>query len=323
MKYVLLFLIGACSWNNTMALEYLQPIQDETVQTDSCKWLVDDAKWFFTPHSLFGPSSELVQIEVVGDTLIGDRVCAILGVYRQNEFLAGSEITVFYEEENEKVYLVEADEFKLLFDFSYSFFLGDTISIYLPADKLTFYDTSSGGGEFEPADGPLRYRNVGHEFIVLPNTVEQLRIVNTELVELSDTGENCYVMGDVIDGIGSINGLLGESCLQVTLGTEGFFRCFQSNTLNYTAVAEGCLLTSVHEIAEREVRVFPNPTTGIIKIDTDQNFSSMKFFDITGRLLLDRSFTDDIEIEGFVAGMYLLELSGKDGVYRKKLILKK
>ena len=299
----------------------IQSIQNGIVQNDSCKWLVDDAKWFFLPWSIGGPSSELVEMEVVGDTLIGDRVCAILGVYRQNEFLAGSEITVFYEEENEKVYLVEEEEFKLLFDFSPSFFLGDTISIYLPADKLTFYDTSSGGGEFEPADGPLRYRNIGHEFIVLPNTVEQLRVVNTELVELSDTGENCFVMGDVIDGIGSIYGLLGQSCLQLPSGTEGFFRCFQSATLNYTAVEEGCLLTSVDEIAEREVRIYPNPTTGQISIDTDHDFSCIKIFDVAGRSLLDRNFTNEVELETFVSGMYLIELQGKDGmIYRKKII---
>jgi|GEM_PF-2449580 len=298
----------------------IQSIQNGVVQTDSCKWLVDDAKWFFTPWSIGGPSSELVQIEVVGDTLIGDRVCAILGVYRQNEFLSGSEMTVFYEKENEKVYLVEAGEFKLLFDFSFSFFLGDTMSYYLPEDKLAFYDISSGGGEFTPADTPLRHRNGGHEWIVLPGG-EQIRVVKTELVEFSE--ENCYVMGDVIDGIGSINGLIGKSCLQLPSGTEGFFRCFQSATLNYTAVEEGCVLTSVDEIAEHEVNIYPNPTTGFIKIETEYNFSAIKIFNIMGKLLLSRNFMDEIDLGGFLSGLYLMELSGKDGVHRKKLILKK
>lgn len=295
----------------------IQSIQNGVVQNDSCKWLVDDAKWFFTPWSIGGPSGELVQIEVVGDTLIGDRVCAILGMYRQNEFLSGSELTVFYEEENEKVYFVEEEEFKLLFDFSYSFFLGDTMSYYLPDDKLVFYDISSGGGEFTPADRPLKHRNGGHEWIVSQSGT-QIRVVNTELVEFSE--ENCFVMGDVIDGIGSINGLLGRSCLQLPSGTEGFFRCFQSATLNYSAVGEDCLPTSLDEIAESEIKIYPNPTTGLIKIETDQNFSTIKIFDVAGRLLLDRNFTNEIEIGAFVSGIYFLELGGKDGIYRKKII---
>ncbi len=303
---------------STFDFHDLSPKQADILMNDSCKWLVDDAKWFFTPWSIAGPSSELVRFEVVGDTLIGDRVCAILGVYRQNEFLSGSEIAVFYEKENEKVYLVEADEFKLLFDFSDSFSLGDTMSYYLPDDKLEFYDISSGGGEFAPAEGPLRHRNTGQEWIALPNG-EQLRVVNTEHIESSV--ENCFPMGEIIDGIGSIDGLLGKSCWQLPSGTEGFFRCFQSATLNYTAVGADCLPSFVDELMEHEVSVFPNPTTGQIKIETDQVFSSIKIYDVAGRLVLDQNFTNKIDIGEYVAGIYLLELHEKEGmVYRQKII---
>ncbi len=341
MKIILLFLVGICLWSNTQAGEYKAetndlfiPEKEENINIldfhdisinptniltdDSCKWLVDDAKWFFTPHAAFGPQDELVQIEVVRDTLIGDRVCSILGVYRQNEFLSGSEVVVFYEKENEKVYFVEEDEFKLLFDFSPDFFIGDTISYHLP-NNLEYYDISSSSGEFLPTGEPLKHHNTGHEWITLPNG-DQLRVVNTEIIDYSE--ENCFVMGNVIDGIGSVLGLMGQNCSQLTIGFAGFFRCFQSATLNYTAVEEGCLLTSVNEIAESKVSVYPNPTNGLIKIDTDQNFSSIKIFNVAGRLLLDQNFTNEINIGVFVSGIYLLELSGKDEVYRKKIILK-
>ena len=288
----------------------------ELVTIDSCKWLVDDAKWFYTPHAAFGPQDELVKIEVIGDTLIGDRVCSILGVFRQNEFLEGSEITVFYEKENEKVYLVKEEEFKLLFDFSSSFILGDTISYYIP-ENLEYYDISSTSGEFITTGEPLKHRNAGHEWVVLP-TGEQLRIVNTELVDYSE--ENCFVMSNVIDGIGSVKGLMGEGCLQLTIGVDGFFRCFQSNTLNYTAVGGDCLITSVDEIAESEIKIYPNPTTGQLNIETERRFSEIKIFDVTGKLLLDQRFSDQIDLGGFVPGLYLLELRDEDSIYRKKIV---
>ena len=122
MKVIFLFLTMICLTGSIQANEYwfkthdffdyISSIQNNIVTNDSCKWLVDDAKWFYTPHAAFGPQDELVKIEVIGDTLIGDRVCSILGAYRQNEFLLGSELIVFYEEENEKVYLVKEEEFK-------------------------------------------------------------------------------------------------------------------------------------------------------------------------------------------------------------------
>jgi len=285
----------------------------EVIMTDSCKWLVDDAKWFY---AAFGPQNELVKIEVVGDTLIGDRVYAILGVYRQNEFLPSSELIVFYGEENEKVYFFEEDEFKLLFDFSPSFMIGDTISYQLPSN-LEYYDISSSSGEFIPTGQPLRHRNVSEDWIVLTNG-EQLRVVNTEIIEYSE--ENCFVMGSVIDGIGSIRGLMGENCMQLAIGFDGFFRCFQSATLNYTAVGSDCLPTSVDEIVENEIKIYPNPTSGQLTIETERKILEIKIFDITGKLLLDRSFTNEIDLDVLASGMYLLELHSKDDIYRKKII---
>ena len=324
MKTILLFFTGFCFWIsvNTDGKFWENDYKEnknqnfDQVMTDSCKWLVDDAKWFYTPHAAFGPQDELVKIEVIGDTLIGDRVCSILGVFRQNEFLEGSEITVFYEKENEKVYLVKEEEFKLLFDFSFSFFLGDTISYHLP-NNFEKYDISSSSGDFIPTNEPLKHRNAGHDWVVLPSG-EQLRIVNTEHVETSE--ENCFVMSNVIDGIGSVKGLMGEGCLQLTIGFDGFFRCFQSNTLNYTAVSDGCLLTSVDEILESEINIYPNPTTGQLNIETERRFSEIKIFDVTGKLLLDQNFSNQIDLGGFVPGLYLVELRDEDGIYRKKII---
>jgi len=324
MKTILLFLTGFCFWINVNTdgkfgeNDYKEDFNQnfDQITTDSCKWLVDDAKWFYTPHAAFGPQDELVKIEVIGDTLIGDRVCSILGAYRQDEFLPGSELTVVYEEENEKVYFVENNEFKLLFDFSPTFIIGDTISYYIP-ENLEYYDISSTSGEFITTGEPLKHRNAGHEWVVLP-TGEQLRIVNTELVETSE--ENCFVMDNVIDGIGSMLGFLGRNCTQILLGSEEFFRCFQSNTLNYTAVGGDCLITSVDEIAESEINIYPNPTTGQLNIETERRFSEIKVFDVAGNLLLDRSFSNEIDLEGIVSGIYLLELQDKDGIYRKKII---
>ena len=324
MKTILLFFTGFCFWIsvNTDGKFWENDYKEDKnqnfdqVMTDSCKWLVDDAKWFYTPHAAFGPQDELVKIEVVGDTLIGDRVCSIVGAYRQNQFLPGSDLTVFYEEENEKVYFFEEDEFKPLFDFSTSFFLGDTISYYIP-ENLEYYDISSSSGEFVTTGDPIKHRNVGEELVELPNG-EELRIVSTEIVEATE--ENCFVMSSIIDGIGSMRGLMGESCLQLTIGVDGFFRCFQSNTLNYTAVSDGCLLTSVDEITENEVSIYPNPTNDQLNIETERRFSEIKVFDVAGKLLLDQNFSNQINLGGFVAGLYLVELRDKDGIYRKKII---
>lgn len=110
---------------------YVQSIQNGVVVPDTCKWLEDGAEWFYTPWSI-DFQDRLAKIEIIGHTLIGNRLCSVLGLYEEDEFVENSDLIVFYERENEKVYFNENDTFKLMYDFSLSVLPGDTVEFYLP-----------------------------------------------------------------------------------------------------------------------------------------------------------------------------------------------
>lgn len=109
----------------------VQSIRDGVIQKDSCKWLEDGAVWHYTPWRE-GSSEFLHKIEVVRDTTLGNRVCSVLGVTENGQYIPESELIVFYEWQREEVYFYEDEQWKKLFDFSWSVGPGDTVEFYLP-----------------------------------------------------------------------------------------------------------------------------------------------------------------------------------------------
>jgi len=295
---------------------YVQSIQNGVVIPDTCKWLEDGAEWFYTPWSI-DFQERLAKIEIIGDTLIGNRLCSILGLFEEDEYVEDSDLIVFYERENEKVYFNEDDTFKLMYDFSPSVLPGDTVEYYLP-QKLQYYDISSSGGDFLPSDQPYKYRNIGQDWVTLSNG-EQLRIVNTQSIP-NENGD-CFAMGRIIDGIGSDSGLLSKSCNQLPSGREEFFRCFKSNSVEYTEVDGACTITPTREIiADNQVSVFPNPASNEIHIETDVEFQELKIYAITGKCIRKGVYNSTIRIGSLLNGVYILELIGFDGIYKTKII---
>lgn len=283
---------------------------------DTCKWLEDDAEWFYTPWSL-DFQDRLAKIEIIGDTLIGNRLCSITGLFEEDEYVEDSDLIVFYERENEKVYFNENDTFKLMYDFSQSVLPGDTVEYFLP-QKIQYYDISSSGGDFLPSDQPYKYRNMGQDWVTLPNG-EQLRIVNTQAIP-NENGE-CFAMGRIIDGVGSDSGLLGRSCNQLPSGKEAFFRCFKSNSLEYKEVDGACTITPTHEIiAGDQVSVFPNPASNEIHIETDVEFQELKVYDITGNCIRVGAYNPTTEIGSLLNGMYILELISDNKIFKTTMI---
>lgn len=58
-----------------------------------------------------------------------------------------------------------------------------------------------------------------------------------------------------------------------------------------------------------ELKIYPNPTSDFINIDSDENFSfGVKLYDLYGKLLSSHTSTNQINIGNFSKGVYLLEI---------------
>ncbi|MBA3665505.1 MAG: DUF1566 domain-containing protein [Bacteroidetes bacterium] len=100
---------------------------------------------------------------------------------------------------------------------------------------------------------------------------------------------------------------------------------FKTNKLSVLCVRGGNALTGIHSIrdSKKEIYIFPNPSTGTIKFESEFNIEKITLIDPLGNLIY--SFlpgkTTHI-IEGLRAGMYTatIQTSGKSSVIKKIII---
>jgi Secretion system C-terminal sorting domain len=81
------------------------------------------------------------------------------------------------------------------------------------------------------------------------------------------------------------------------------------------------LITAIEELQEMGINIFPNPTIEILKIETDGKKTDLMFFDITGKMILEKSLNsskDELNLQNFPTGQYLLRVqkNGKSASFK-------
>ncbi|MFO7938969.1 MAG: T9SS type A sorting domain-containing protein [Bacteroidales bacterium] len=83
---------------------------------------------------------------------------------------------------------------------------------------------------------------------------------------------------------------------------------------------------SVQDITEKDVKIYPNPTQGRLRVVISQSErprGTMELFSLTGQRMLSRpvtQFENTLDITEFPAGTYLLRLTMGQQVIDKKII---
>jgi len=73
----------------------------------------------------------------------------------------------------------------------------------------------------------------------------------------------------------------------------------------------------------KSISVYPNPTKGIIKIESEEIIQTVELFDLTGKLLLNTQFNQsnpEFSIENYREGNYLLRIITSEGVAIRKIL---
>jgi hypothetical protein len=85
--------------------------------------------------------------------------------------------------------------------------------------------------------------------------------------------------------------------------------------------------TPIKNEALSNIKIYPNPTSGELYIETSLENTKIKITTLTGQVLLQEensSSTAQFDISRFVSGIYIIEITALDGnSYREKLILSK
>lgn len=71
---------------------------------------------------------------------------------------------------------------------------------------------------------------------------------------------------------------------------------------------------------KKSLNIYPNPTTGIINIDTKETYS-VEIFDLKGQVLIEDNAQQSLDISFLKKGIYLLKIVTQDQVYTSKIYL--
>lgn len=127
-----------------------------------------------------------------------------------------------------------------------------------------------------------------------------------------------------------VNALLGNTRLRIVkayessswMGTLENLPCpsgwFIGQTEDYTINIQPENLSTTEVSKNTSIKVFPNPTTGIITLKGIKGLEKYEVYNITGQKLLEGN-SEVISLESFVPGTYLLKIQTKD----KKMITEK
>ncbi len=89
------------------------------------------------------------------------------------------------------------------------------------------------------------------------------------------------------------------------------------------------IVTGINEIENNvSVSVYPNPSNGIVNLEISDDYEglTLKVSDAIGQTVLEKGIEaheSSLNISNFPDGIYLLSVSGKSGVFTKKIVLQK
>ena len=132
--------------------------------------------------------------------------------------------------------------------------------------------------------------------------------------------ENSLVADSVLQANGAfdlitedLNSNMGHSecVVPALLETVEFFKGFIETTTDYFTFQE-------------EISLYPNPTGGSLNISGPTDFAgyNLQIIDMSGKVLLDQVLSSEINMEHLRSGMYIVRISGKQGVTTHRVVRK-
>ncbi len=78
--------------------------------------------------------------------------------------------------------------------------------------------------------------------------------------------------------------------------------------------------TSISELANSDINIFPNPTNGIINLSTPAGIINVEIYDLKGQIIVKSKQAHKIDLTDLPDGMYFMRIITKNGEYNKKII---
>ncbi len=275
---------------------------------NSQEWAPLGATWYLEAYDLYAKEfvrfSRLVS---VGDTIVQGQPCKIIA---RDEItcLARPKIEYMYEQEGRVYYYnFDLEDFTLLVDFTAE--PGETWEIHL----WFFTDTIQ-----------IRVDSISW----MPTETDSLRVQH---VSASMDGVHFYQEGkQVIERIGFSDGLFYDISgnFPCDINFEGPLRCYEDDQIGQVKFVDfACDLVPVEQAAQEpaEVRVYPNPTDGVISLEHALLSHALTYRLVTVQGVpasAGQVIKDQIDLSGCAPGLYFLHIHhGNRRVIKKIIVL--
>jgi hypothetical protein len=118
-------------------------------------------------------------------------------------------------------------------------------------------------------------------------------------------GANVLEFGEQTDGKLLVGG--GFSSFD-NIGTESVLRLSGSSL-------------ATNEFQKSKMHLFPNPTTSILNIQTQNEIAAIKIFDVAGRTTNIKNYSNNaIDVSSLASGVYIVEVQTLEDIFREKFL---
>ena len=81
-------------------------------------------------------------------------------------------------------------------------------------------------------------------------------------------------------------------------------------------------MVTLNEISMSNVAIYPNPTTGILNVDIDENFDAV-VYNYQGQVMMKKNDNNrQIDLSNLTAGIYFVEIRTENNAFVKKIVLR-
>lgn len=260
---------------------------------------VEGATWIYQGYGDYEGYS--VQYFIKGDTVLNNKTYKILHEsYSINENIN----TAFIRDDtiNRKVY-----------SFSLGSIFGtcseiDSLSNLNWLEEMLLFDF-----DFEVGDS-TNLCLYGSDYNYSFNSIEYKNLYGESLRCISEKDSIEYLSDiNMIEGIGSVDGFPESLGLVIAAGL-GY------GLVEYCISDNGkCTTANQNILDDSEIKIYPNPSSDIINIETNKTILSTSIYDFSGRRILQTK-TNNIDLSALDPGPYLMEVLLKNEyIYRAKI----
>jgi len=185
--------------------------------------------------------------------------------------------------------------------------------------NIVFVKSFTGPGQYPIGiNGELKYRN-GHMYCSSSfNGHSAVLCLNTTFINSCFNPDSTIVLNKVPQPAfgGSITN-------PPNLFYSPSFDTASVSAMPFSTKKDLCLTLNASEsiFKQEDFSISPNPTSGKLKINNDQlRIESINIYNLFGRKVMSLQSTDEIDLSSFSAGMYIVEISGEDFLWRGKVL---